>query len=53
MRLQVLYRVDQKFGGLICWLAGFLAHQPKRMPAPSEWQAALLSPNTWVWVASF
>ncbi len=38
MRLHRLYRVDQKFGGLICWLSGFFAHHPKVMPSPSEWQ---------------
>jgi len=38
MRPQALYRVDQKIGGAICWLASFLASRCKRMPEPSEWQ---------------
>ena len=38
MRPQALYRIDQKIGGVICWLAGFFAHRHKRMPEPSEWR---------------
>lgn len=38
MRPQVLYRVDQRIVGAICWLAGFFTSRRKRMLEPSEWQ---------------
>ena len=38
MRPQVLYRVDQKIVGTICWLVGFFASQRKQMLEPSRWR---------------
>lgn len=46
MRPKQIYWLDQKFGGLLCWFLGFLAHKPRGELPTSDWKRVAVAKYT-------